>query len=122
MTTFPIRVTHTGLRLLALTAVQTATTLPYDDSGNFPRYIRVAVEPNVNNTAGVSSIARIAFGQMGDATLTNAVTDLMLSQYDGGVIIESRGLTVIKVISGAQTAYVNVTPLEDGRMQQVNVS
>ena len=103
-----IRVTHSGLRLMAITSAQAATTLTLGDDNSSSRVIRLMCEPGTTQ----SSFAYVALGQVGSTSDTCTSANLLVTSNEQ-VFVDSRGFTAIKVLSQSGTAFVNVTPLEN---------
>ncbi len=109
---FVPRVTGNGLRIATMGTLQTPTTLPTGNDGTNPRYVRVAVEPQVG-TAGIVPFVYVRFNSNGMTAVTCTNTDVMVSSYEA-MTFETRGMAFVSVLTGSQTAFVNVMPLENG--------
>lgn len=92
-------VIKTGVNL-ATSAASAISPLPTAQSGEIPRYVRIA-----------ASVA--AHVRLGIAGTTALATDMMVQPGDAVTVVVPRGITHVAAIQDTAAGTVNVVPLED---------
>jgi hypothetical protein len=92
-------VIKTGINL-ATSGTSASSALPTAQSGEVPRYVRIAA----------SMPAHVRLGTVG---LTAVATDMMVQPGDAVTVVVPRGITHVAAIQDAAAGVVNVVPLED---------
>lgn len=90
----------TGVNI-ATSAASANSALPTAQSGEIPRYIRIA--------ASVAAHVRLGTG----VGTTALVTDMMVQPGDAVTVVVPRGLTYVAAIQDTAAGTVNIVPLED---------
>lgn len=90
----------TGVNI-ATSAASANSPLPTAQSGEIPRYVRIA--------ASVAAHVRLGTG----AGTTAVVTDTMVQPGDAITVVVPRGVTYVAAIQDTAAGTVNIVPLED---------